>query len=650
MLHLEQRNKVRGSRQKIVRIIVVLVLVIGSIPILYSQQRVNYLDQGRSELVSGHLAKALEKFNIVIQQRTDLYEAYYLRGYTKFKLDDYLGAEADFTRAIDLNPYWAQLFTIRGNTRDKLSDYKGAFSDYQKAIKIDSTDGSIYANRALTLLFLQQFEPCIADCNQAIRLHFETENIYTIKGQAELGLKNYRPAIHNFNEAISINRFSSYTYVQRALAYQGLNAIDSARNDLYKSLKLDSTSAFTYYQLSILEMDQKNDSLALKYINNSLRLSPYNTAALYNKSLLHNRLKDNSSAILDLSKLIQMAPSNFLAYFNRGNLYYTQKEYNSSLADYDKAIELAPENADAYFNRALVKDALHNNAGAYEDQKRGQFINERNKQLTDTAKYAEGIRMMKMMSEGSDFITKSESRESLQYKQVTVQFQAPFLIIPIEFKFRPKYFQAYSLKIKSKHHHDVVRLYNTCDTISTEVLNGVLKKTRINEKEKSAPVNYSSIALDQAAIECQLHHFNSAIEACNQSLLGDSTNPMTYFEAGNIQLQLVRFLKDLNGNSKNQEAIAIGLEKYNIAISLEPEFFVAYYNRALLKAEAEDYKGALQDFTLAIQINPNFQDAYFNRAVLYLLFKEHVAGCSDLSRAGELGLLDAYSLLKKYCN
>jgi hypothetical protein len=42
-------------------------------------------------------------------------------------------------------------------------------------------------------------------------------------------------------------------------------------------------------------------------------------------------------------------------------------------------------------------------------------------------------------------------------------------------------------------------------------------------------------------------------------------------------------------------------------------------------------------------------DAYFNRGLVLIYLKDREKGCIDLSRAGELGVQDAYGVIKKYC-
>jgi tetratricopeptide (TPR) repeat protein len=59
------------------------------------------------------------------------------------------------------------------------------------------------------------------------------------------------------------------------------------------------------------------------------------------------------------------------------------------------------------------------------------------------------------------------------------------------------------------------------------------------------------------------------------------------------------------------------LVDYNQVISLNPKFSVAYYNRALLKqTKLNDMQGALADYNQAISINPKLLQAYYNRAIL----------------------------------
>jgi tetratricopeptide (TPR) repeat protein len=86
----------------------------------------------------------------------------------------------------------------------------------------------------------------------------------------------------------------------------------------------------------------------------------------------------------------------------------------------------------------------------------------------------------------------------------------------------------------------------------------------------------------------------------------------------------------------------------NKAVKLFPDFAHAYYNRANLQALAGNLPEAYEDYTRAIDLDPAFAEAYYNRGVVQLFMKDTRKGCLDLSKAGELGIAEAYDVLKRY--
>jgi hypothetical protein len=58
----------------------------------------------------------------------------------------------------------------------------------------------------------------------------------------------------------------------------------------------------------------------------------------------------------------------------------------------------------------------------------------------------------------------------------------------------------------------------------------------------------------------------------------------------------------------------------------------------------------VQDYTIAVAIDPNFAEAFYNRAITLIYLKNTKDACLDLSRAGELGVQEAYTVIKRYCN
>ncbi len=61
-------------------------------------------------------------------------EDYFNSGKAKYNLKDYRGTIQDYTKAIELNPNYADAYLNRGNAKYELKDYRGALQDYNKSI------------------------------------------------------------------------------------------------------------------------------------------------------------------------------------------------------------------------------------------------------------------------------------------------------------------------------------------------------------------------------------------------------------------------------------------------------------------------------------------------------------------------------------
>jgi tetratricopeptide (TPR) repeat protein len=88
---------------------------------------------------------------------------------------------------------------------------------------------------------------------------------------------------------------------------------------------------------------------------------------------------------------------------------------------------------------------------------------------------------------------------------------------------------------------------------------------------------------------------------------------------------------------------------YNRGIELDPRDADAYTDRALAKAILQDHRGAIADHDKAIGLDPKNAKGYYHRGLSKIELGDKDAGCIDLSKAGELGLVKSYDMIKKFC-
>jgi tetratricopeptide (TPR) repeat protein len=91
------------------------------------------------------------------------------------------------------------------------------------------------------------------------------------------------------------------------------------------------------------------------------------------------------------------------------------------------------------------------------------------------------------------------------------------------------------------------------------------------------------------------------------------------------------------------------IQDMNDTNEIVPDLPYVYYNLGNLYCLSAEHIASIENYTKAINLWPYMGDAYFNRGLVLIYLKDKEKGCIDLSRAGELGVEDAYGVIKKYC-
>jgi tetratricopeptide (TPR) repeat protein len=151
-----------------------LVLVITMFAFLcspaFGDKANDYVHSGIAKAQKGDLDGAVADFSKAIQLTPDYAEAYYSRGVAKREKGDYNGAIADWDKAIQLKPDYAYAYNNRGNAKSEKGDYNGAIADLDKAIQLKPNDAEPYYNRGNAKSEKGDYNGAIADYDKAIHL------------------------------------------------------------------------------------------------------------------------------------------------------------------------------------------------------------------------------------------------------------------------------------------------------------------------------------------------------------------------------------------------------------------------------------------------------------------------------------------------
>jgi tetratricopeptide (TPR) repeat protein len=181
---------------------------------------------------------------------------YLKRGNIQLSQNKLAEAIADFTKAIELDPAFAEAYVRRGIAQRAKGRLNEAIQDFEKAESIDPGASvskrlgdnnrliaEAYSNRGFIELNDLQVDRAVSDLTKAIRYHGEPTH-YQRRGLAHLLEENLELAIEDFNVALSLSTYNQFLtsliYMHRgyALLLQGKER--AAEEDFEKSMKIQN--------------------------------------------------------------------------------------------------------------------------------------------------------------------------------------------------------------------------------------------------------------------------------------------------------------------------------------------------------------------------------------------------------------------------
>ena len=157
-----------------------------------------------------------------------------------------------------------------------------------------------------------------------------------------------------------------------------------------------------------------------------------------------------------------------------------------------------------------------------------------------------------------------------------------------------------------------------------------------------------SAAYMARAIEFALvQDYSSAIDDATRATMLDGTLYFAYFCRANWRYKLLEYRRAMGEKTEGAD-FELMMRDYDYVIDHVPDFSFAYYNKANMLCIQQDFRAAIRYYTQAIAVDSDFAEAYFNRGLTHIFIDEVEEGLADLSKAGELGIYQAYNLISRF--
>jgi tetratricopeptide (TPR) repeat protein len=146
-------------------------------------------------------------------------------------------------------------FVASGNDKADEEDYLGAIADFERAIELNPKNLNAYFNRAVALQVLEEFEQSAEDLNRVIAGQPTDAQAYFFRGIAFDELEQYDAAMSDYDKTLVLDPTFVEAYIYRAELLLLMNKEEAALYD---------------YNIALTMIDQDYPDLDLILFNRGL--------------------------------------------------------------------------------------------------------------------------------------------------------------------------------------------------------------------------------------------------------------------------------------------------------------------------------------------------------------------------------------------
>lgn len=649
---------------------------------------------GRNALYFEDYILSIQYFNQVIKAKPYLADPYFFRAVAKFYLEDYRGAEQDCDLAIERNPFIVDAYQVRGISRQELGDDKGAIEDYNQGLKYLPESKIFLINKAVAQQKIEDYKGSAETYAVLTRLYPKFDNAYLGRAQLNLSVGDTIAALNDISKCIEVNENNADAFVMRAdILIKRASDYEKALQDMNSAIKLEPKKADYFVNRAFLKYHLDDYFGAMADFDYAIELNPSNVPARFNRGLLRMEVQDNNKAIEDFSYVLEREPDNFMALYNRATLYQETRQYKLAIADYDKVIERYPNLPMAYFERSECKRLSGDRKGGERDYYKSRDLQEKQaareyalkedepseEKKTDEEESPEEVmkKFKTLMTVENDNEIKPEYdnkyRGKVQNYSTHIEMLDSYILSYFDKTTELRsdaYYQKDVDEINSSHYlRDRLYITNVKPKLSEDQINVQFELIRhyssLLMSSEPRAIDYFGRAMSYMMVkdyESAVNDLTEAVRLSPQFVLGyfarsvarmcqmevmregnTDTELTSAYSARKAERETIGELKAVNDRYM-AESVLDDLDK---VLELSPNQVYAYFNKGNIYLSFNDYTAALACYTSAINIRADFGEAYFNRGMVYLQLGNIEKGVADLSKAGELGIMASYNVLKR---
>ncbi len=617
---------------------------------------------GRNALYFEDYVLSIQYFNQVISLKPYLAEPYFYRAIAKIQLEDYQGALKDCNAAIERNPFSPGIYYARGYIYRQLNQPELAEQDYTQALHFSPENRTYMLLRADTRASMEQYDAALEDIEAMLRREPNAASVWSEKGRICILKKDTLDALEAFENAVKYDKNNAASWSALGVTNLMLEHEDEAYVQLTQAINLGSKWAGDYINRGIIHYHRNNFRGALSDYDHAVQIAPRDADCYYNRGIMRQEVGDYNHALEDFNTAVNLAPERTEMRYQRGLVEMQLKQWKAVVTDMNALIERYPYFLPAYYLAAQAKTQQGDSKAAYQYRQKAYDLEQRKDEIqaqqaqpnTDLLIADAQPQKKDHRKEFSASTAQNQSElpeEEQKYdSQTRGTVQKRYQDVVNEPNVVLNYYsQDLSLR-RTNYYHPLVDQLNkqailpaalkftsqeltlTADMVDYHFAN--IKRITTLMDENPSAYFYLARAMEFAIIK----DYASAVDDCTKALLlaDRDLEPIIVFCRANWRYRMM---------DGDYEMI---LRDYDHVLDLQPDFCFALYNKANTLCAKREYQEAIKYYTQAISKDPDFAESYFNRGLTYIYTGENEKGLADLSKAGELGIYQAYNLITRF--
>ena len=287
-------------------------------------------------------------------------------GRARAAAEDWKGAIADYTRALEQDPKLVAAWRGRGWARTMSDDHAGAVDDATAALALDARDVDAWTLRGTARMHRRQFEEAIADFTRAIELDPKHAEAWANRGTLRRAGHDFAGGAEDLARACALDATHASAWLGLADCWLELDDLVGAIEAASRAIELAPGTAEAWTIRGVAHEKKLESDLAIPDLDRAIALDPTSGNAWAFRGDARGRRNDFEGGIADLTRALQLLPKFRFAWLRRGEMRRNMKDLDGALGDVTHAIDLSPD-AFVYQERCVIRGMKGDVDGAIED-------------------------------------------------------------------------------------------------------------------------------------------------------------------------------------------------------------------------------------------------------------------------------------------